>query len=763
MIAVENSIEGTKVTGELQTKRLTINSEGISHIANILQDTLYTDKVLAPVREYSTNAMDAHIEAGKPNLPIVVKLPNRFNPVFAVRDFGMGMDNNRIWQVFCNYGSSTKRNTNDQVGMLGIGSKSAFAYPECKAFTIVSIRNGVKKSFVCHKGGCAEGELVQLSEEVTNDKDGLEIQIPVSVNDIQSFIDRSVKFFAHWEVMPTFEGAQINIVKHKRLFEGDDWYMVENDGGHNYSRDKFKIVMGNIAYSVSDISTMKAKEHGISDEDGYVYQKLMDSGLVIKTPIGSVDIAANREGLQMTDKTIKTIWSLLKKVRLEIGKELQKKFDILPTMWEKRVLRSKFSHYGSQFISFDSFLPSHIANIKTEFPVRDVNSSTDGFEVKTFDRSRRGHRRVRKNPYNTYSIHADENTCVIINYVGDNTDTKVVNRIVGLIERNDNVFKKSFKTVHVLNVSDVSKFNLWKVKHEFDFPLEVKLSSLPIYKLSDIYPSARTPAIRSANLDKNSKKFLLLDWKYEGYHGSSFFKEGFVAKKSVNRIPYIVIDRYEIFDGCGNLNTKNTVSFLKTLEKDFQIKLPDVLVAVKKSTAIKLKDNKNYISLWEHLALQLKDNQKFINQLVSIHIRSEIVSDGLSNYMKFKVCDDAVPNWIFSVFNGKFDVFNKTKLFHKILVDHQSVMNVLKLNKTVIEGTDFRIITLIRKSIETMDNKVTVLSEGISGNFIKLLKSFYKTYPMLQFTEKSYYGVIPQATINRVKDYINLVDSSVKS
>ena len=105
-----------------------IKKEGISHIFNVLRNQLYSDKILAVIREYSCNAVDAHTEVGKNEEPIVVTLPNKLLLEFKVRDFGRGLTETEIGEIYAMYGESTKRGTNEQIGQLGLGCKSAFAY-----------------------------------------------------------------------------------------------------------------------------------------------------------------------------------------------------------------------------------------------------------------------------------------------------------------------------------------------------------------------------------------------------------------------------------------------------------------------------------------------------------------------------------------------------------------------------------------------------------------------------------------------------------
>jgi HSP90 family molecular chaperone len=103
-----------------------------SKMFKILSDSLYSDKVMAVIRELSTNAYDSHISAGNKN-PFKVVLPNSANPNFIVRDYGTGLSQTDMENLYTTYGASNKNDSNDFVGCLGLGSKSPFAYS--KSFT----------------------------------------------------------------------------------------------------------------------------------------------------------------------------------------------------------------------------------------------------------------------------------------------------------------------------------------------------------------------------------------------------------------------------------------------------------------------------------------------------------------------------------------------------------------------------------------------------------------------------------------------------
>ena len=56
-----------------------IKNTGLAHIFNVLRNQLYSDKITAVLREYSCNAVDAHVEAGIGDRPIEVTLPSKKN------------------------------------------------------------------------------------------------------------------------------------------------------------------------------------------------------------------------------------------------------------------------------------------------------------------------------------------------------------------------------------------------------------------------------------------------------------------------------------------------------------------------------------------------------------------------------------------------------------------------------------------------------------------------------------------------------------
>ena len=109
---------------------------------------LYSEPHAAVLREYVSNAYDANVEAGATK-PVEVHLPETDEPYLSVRDYGNGLDYLNIVSVFANFGTSTKRDSDNLIGGFGIGSKSGLAVSD--SIQISSVANGILNEFVLER------------------------------------------------------------------------------------------------------------------------------------------------------------------------------------------------------------------------------------------------------------------------------------------------------------------------------------------------------------------------------------------------------------------------------------------------------------------------------------------------------------------------------------------------------------------------------------------------------------------------------------
>jgi hypothetical protein len=254
--------------------RMSFDQDAIAHLMSLLTD-LYSDPLLAVIREYSTNALDSHVEAGNPN-PIEVTLPSPLHPVFIVQDYGVGLSVDDIIHHLTKYGWSSKRHTNEAVGMLGIGFKSALTYTS--QFTVVSVHNGVKAVVLVTRAEDGTGQIEIIDTLGTDEPNGVKIQVPVS--DVATFNVKANKFFRFWE-----SGTVLVNGSAPKPLEGDQIdpsILLTGEVECDY------LVMGNVPYPIPY---------------GHNITNLRNSYAVVTVPIGEVDFTPSREALQMTART----------------------------------------------------------------------------------------------------------------------------------------------------------------------------------------------------------------------------------------------------------------------------------------------------------------------------------------------------------------------------------------------------------------------------------------------------------------------------
>ena len=135
---------------------------------------LYSKPHRAVLREYVSNAYDANVEAGTTK-PVEVHLPEKDEPWLSVRDYGKGLDYLGIVSVFANFGTSTKRDSDNLIGGFGIGSKSGLAISD--TINVTSVCNGLRNEFVLER--TPNGIITRFTKEnePTTDESGTSITI----------------------------------------------------------------------------------------------------------------------------------------------------------------------------------------------------------------------------------------------------------------------------------------------------------------------------------------------------------------------------------------------------------------------------------------------------------------------------------------------------------------------------------------------------------------------------------------------------------
>ena len=169
------AVDSAADTAEKMVSR--VNERGAERIMSMVVN-MYSNPNVAVAREYVANAVDATIVA-ETGIPVEVTTPTRLNPNFIVADRGTGMSKSELEETFLAFAASTKTDSNDVIGGLGVGAKSAWTI--CEAFLVNTVKDG--KRNIVRASRDLEHEVL-VSDADTDDPNGTTITIPVSLDDV---------------------------------------------------------------------------------------------------------------------------------------------------------------------------------------------------------------------------------------------------------------------------------------------------------------------------------------------------------------------------------------------------------------------------------------------------------------------------------------------------------------------------------------------------------------------------------------------------
>ncbi|UOX40388.1 RIIA lysis inhibitor [Aeromonas phage GomatiRiver_11] len=276
----------------------------------VLSEKLYKDKAEAVLRELSCNAVDIHCELGKGDVPFHVTLPTAIYPWFVIRDFGSGLSQDQIDEIFTVYFASTKDNSDDAIGGFGLGCKSPFAYSESGGgFTVKSYQNGMCTVYNMYMDD-GEPFATPMSTTPTDEENGLEILVPIPDHEHARWKVLAKKVFRAFDrckpYITNMDASQIDTFPdEEEFFHADDF----GNSGEVYA------VIGGVVYPIP--------------------QRLLEGSMVfryagrpayIKCPIGSVDIAPSREELSLTKEGEEYLIERMKNFSAQFANTIKKEF-----------------------------------------------------------------------------------------------------------------------------------------------------------------------------------------------------------------------------------------------------------------------------------------------------------------------------------------------------------------------------------------------------------------------------------------------------
>lgn len=176
---------------------MSLDLDSAQILMQMLSKNLYSDSIGSTIRECASNALDSHRRAGVKD-PIVVSLRmnNSQNYDFSVEDFGIGLNDDDVKNIISKYGKSTKRNSNTELGMMGLGFKAPLAYSS--SFYFICRKDGIERKYMMYEGEDTN-TIDRLYERPTAERDGVKVIVPVKWSDRDQFFRKMKEQLAYFE------------------------------------------------------------------------------------------------------------------------------------------------------------------------------------------------------------------------------------------------------------------------------------------------------------------------------------------------------------------------------------------------------------------------------------------------------------------------------------------------------------------------------------------------------------------------------------
>ncbi len=336
----------------------------------ILSSTLYSDKPLAFAREVICNAWDSHIMAGKTNVPVEVNIDTTN---ITIRDFGVGIPDNKMVDIYCVYGNSTKENDGLQTGGFGLGSKAPFAYT--KNFAVTSYYGGMKSLYNISRGSTATNGVpdMRLIVAVPTTETGLMVSVPTGQeSDVELFKELFRGLCQAGGILAKINGTKI--IPYDYPTDMPFMIMKKELLPKHLANKPFEyyVKYGSVLYPVDleKISNKaKIRVSGFRGNEGFSFPTSTQHAVILVAPSHSIGVTPSRESLSYTTKTLDSLRLLLEKsnklvkdLMPEVQKGMVEAYNDIFVDNDKNSLEDYLKSFAKAEVGYDMF----VKNIKQQ-------------------------------------------------------------------------------------------------------------------------------------------------------------------------------------------------------------------------------------------------------------------------------------------------------------------------------------------------------------------------------------------------------------
>lgn len=296
---IDTSQGNIEVVGDVKEFKTSIDPKNLEFITTLLSSNLYSDPEQSFIREIVSNAWDSHVEAGTTDVPVIVRFRDTYSgKSVTIRDYGVGLSPERFQEVYCNIGSSTKRDSNEFIGGFGIGKYSSLACSN--TVYITSYYEGMAYYYVMVKSGNSITTNL-LMEKPTEEKNGVE----VTIKNIASFepYNKALQYIIFFPNVYIDGAASANTINGAKLKRFTNFAAASINVPS-------KLLLGNVLYPLQ-------KYHLAPDVRNFI-DRIECTGIVVKFDVGEINITPNRENIIYSSDTIEKIENRVRAAKEEL-------------------------------------------------------------------------------------------------------------------------------------------------------------------------------------------------------------------------------------------------------------------------------------------------------------------------------------------------------------------------------------------------------------------------------------------------------------
>jgi hypothetical protein len=686
---------------------------------NILSSGLYANKIKAIIRELSCNAVDSHAAAGKHSTPFDVHLPNSFEPWFSIRDYGTGLSHEQVTQIYTTYFESTKTNSNEFIGALGLGSKSPFSYTD--NFTVTAIQSGKKGIYSAFINEAGVPSIAQMMNEETDEPAGVEVKFSVNDRyDFDKFRQEARAVYKYFKLQPVVSGSagftvEIPEYESKDIVPGVSQFK---------SGSRTVAIMGNIAYPVD----VPQADQVLGELRG-----LLQCNLELNFAIGELDFQASREGLSYIPQTVNAIKAKLEALNAVLADKLAEEANAIPNLWDRAIfLQQRQGNYlwtaAVKKYAADTKLATYDDNryggTKTfKLGIEDLAKKFN-ITVRAFNYTKHSKAYPNKKSDTDYSDKRNANGNYDISHywgvtVSDYAHFVVNDTKIGAVERAKYHYRETKPeqnniTVFVLDPADKTK------------PMKTKAFFKAIYEPREENRFVASAFLKKERITGNLKNVTILSLQERGNGG--YYRQKEMVWRDAGKADtfdnnttfyYLPLSGFNpISKVDGGFNVKNLFNDLK--ECGVASLRNQTIYGVRKGDLEFIKTQKNWINIEDHIAKELSSID---NKLVMSLVLQAVDNFNLLQY------NSTIAFGVTDINSPYMKLINQFKGFEKIKYSEQSLKNLCRMYA----------------------KSVSFNPQDTVDKFVEQCKVVSQRYPLLAYLRSA-----PNA---EVADYINVIDT----